>query len=131
MRRTITGDHVLFDLRPHWALTPPQIHALDQGADHYGQNLHLNARLTLSPPPDPSSSMTTHCAPAVADRMMGVEAGAVRVIMARVTGSGGDRSQTAASVAPPAALSRPRAVDDSEAGLSRPALPSPNGGMLP
>ena len=65
MRRTITGDHVLFDLRPYWALTPPQIHALDQAADRYGQYLHLNARLTLRPPPDPSS-MTTHCAPAVA-----------------------------------------------------------------
>jgi hypothetical protein len=26
MRRNITGDHVLFDLRPYWALTPPQIH---------------------------------------------------------------------------------------------------------
>ena len=46
------------------------------------------------------------------DRMMRVEAGAVRVLVARVTGSGGDRGQTAASVAPPAALSRPRAVDD-------------------
>jgi hypothetical protein len=63
--------------------------------------------------------------------MMRVKAGAARASMARVTGSGGDRGQIAASVPPPAALSRPRAVDDSDSGLSRPALPSPNGGMLP
>jgi len=47
MRRTIARDHVQFDLRPYRALTPPQIHALDQAARRYGHYLHLNARLTL------------------------------------------------------------------------------------
>ena len=47
MRRTITHDHVHFDLRPHRALTPPQIEALDQAARRYGDYLRLKARLTL------------------------------------------------------------------------------------
>ena len=46
MRRTITADHVQFDLRPYRPLTPPQIRALDQAASRYGQYLHLTARLT-------------------------------------------------------------------------------------
>ena len=46
MRRTITNDHVQFDLRPYRALTPPQIEALDQAARRYGTYLHLNARLS-------------------------------------------------------------------------------------
>jgi hypothetical protein len=47
------------------------------------------------------------------------------------TDPGGECGHTAAPVAPPAAFSRPRAVDDSDTGMSRPAFPSPNGGMLP
>jgi hypothetical protein len=47
MRRTITPDHVQFDLRPYRALTPPEIDALDQAASRYGEYLRLKARLTL------------------------------------------------------------------------------------
>ncbi|MGH4026118.1 MAG: winged helix DNA-binding domain-containing protein [Pseudonocardiaceae bacterium] len=47
MRRTITHDHVQFDLRPYRALRPPQIEALDQAARRYGDYLRLKARLTL------------------------------------------------------------------------------------
>jgi hypothetical protein len=46
MRRTITPDHVQFDLRPYRALTPRQIQALDQAARRYGTYLHLNAWLS-------------------------------------------------------------------------------------
>jgi hypothetical protein len=47
MRRTITNDHVQFDLRPYRALTPPEIEALDQAARRYGEYLRLKSRLTL------------------------------------------------------------------------------------
>jgi hypothetical protein len=47
MRRTITHDHVQFDLRPYQALRPPQIEALNQAARRYGDYLRLKARLTL------------------------------------------------------------------------------------
>jgi hypothetical protein len=46
MRRTITHDHVHFDLRPYQTLTPPRIEALDQAARRYGKYLQLNARLS-------------------------------------------------------------------------------------
>jgi len=46
MRRTITPDHVQFDLRPYRALTPAEIEALDQAASRYGVYLRLKARLT-------------------------------------------------------------------------------------
>ena len=46
MRRTITPDHVQFDLRPYRALTPAEIEALDQAASRYGAYLRLKARLT-------------------------------------------------------------------------------------
>ncbi len=48
MRRTISRDHVQFDLRPYQALTPPQIQALDQAATRYGSYLQLNPRLSWS-----------------------------------------------------------------------------------
>src|SRR5215470_17975920 len=44
MRRTITPDHVQFDLRPYRALTPAEIEALDQAASRYGVYLRLKAR---------------------------------------------------------------------------------------
>jgi hypothetical protein len=47
MRRTITRDHVQFDLRPYRPLTPGQIDALDRAAARYGEYLHLKARITL------------------------------------------------------------------------------------
>jgi Winged helix DNA-binding domain len=47
MRRTITRDHVRFDLRPYRALTPPQTQALNQAATRYGKYLQLEGRLTL------------------------------------------------------------------------------------
>jgi Winged helix DNA-binding domain len=47
MRRTIANDHVEFDLRPHRALAPPEIEALEQAAIRYGDYLRLDARLTL------------------------------------------------------------------------------------
>jgi hypothetical protein len=47
MRRTITRDHVRFDLRPYRALTPPQTQALDHAATRYGKYLQLEGRLTL------------------------------------------------------------------------------------
>jgi hypothetical protein len=47
MRRTITNDHVQFDLRPYRTLTPPEIEALDQAARRYGEYLRLKSRLTL------------------------------------------------------------------------------------
>ncbi|HEX2319090.1 MAG TPA: winged helix DNA-binding domain-containing protein [Streptosporangiaceae bacterium] len=47
MRRTITADHVRFDLRPYKDLTPAQIEALDEAATRYGQYLGLAARLVL------------------------------------------------------------------------------------
>lgn len=47
MRRTVTNDHVHFDLRPYRALTPAEIEALDQAATQYGKYLGRNARLTL------------------------------------------------------------------------------------
>lgn len=47
MRRTITRDHVQFELRPYRTLTPPQIEALDQAAGRYGEYLRLKPRLTL------------------------------------------------------------------------------------
>jgi hypothetical protein len=47
MRRTITPDHVRFDLRPYQPLAPAQIDALDQAAGRYGQFLRLGARLAL------------------------------------------------------------------------------------
>lgn len=48
MRRTIARDHVLFELRPYRALTPPQTEALDQAARRYGSYLYLSARITWS-----------------------------------------------------------------------------------
>ena len=56
MRRTITGDHVLFDLRPYWALTPPQIHALDQAADRYGQSCTSTPASPCHPRPTPAAA---------------------------------------------------------------------------
>jgi hypothetical protein len=47
MRRTITDDHVQFDLRPYRALTPAEIDALGQAANRYGAYLRLEARLAL------------------------------------------------------------------------------------
>jgi DNA glycosylase AlkZ-like len=47
MRRTITHDHVQFDLRPYRALTLPEVEALDQAARRYGEYLRLKARITL------------------------------------------------------------------------------------
>jgi len=47
MRRTITRDHVRFDLRPYRPLAPAQINALDQAAERYGRFLQVRARLTL------------------------------------------------------------------------------------
>ena len=47
MRRTITHGHVQFHLRPYRALTPPEIDALDQAANRYGEYLRLKTRLTL------------------------------------------------------------------------------------
>jgi hypothetical protein len=47
MRRTITPDHVRFDLQPYRPLAPAQIDALDQAAGRYGQFLRLGARLAL------------------------------------------------------------------------------------
>jgi hypothetical protein len=47
MRRTITPDHVQFDLRPYRTLTPPQIDALHQAATRYGQYLRLKPRITM------------------------------------------------------------------------------------
>jgi hypothetical protein len=44
MRRTITPDHVQFDLRPYRALTPAEIEALDQAARRYGEYLRRTAR---------------------------------------------------------------------------------------
>jgi hypothetical protein len=46
MRRTITRDHVLFELRPYRPLTPPQTEALDQAARRYGDYLRLEPRLS-------------------------------------------------------------------------------------
>ncbi|MGH8938265.1 MAG: DNA glycosylase AlkZ-like family protein, partial [Actinomycetes bacterium] len=47
MRRTITQHHVEFDLRPYRALTPPELEALDQAAQRYGEYLQLKARITF------------------------------------------------------------------------------------
>jgi hypothetical protein len=47
VRRTITNDHVRFDLRPYRAMTSPEIEALDQAATRYGTYLRLKARLAL------------------------------------------------------------------------------------
>jgi hypothetical protein len=47
MRRTIAHDRVQFDLRPHRALTPQEIEALDQAAKRYGEYLRLDARIAL------------------------------------------------------------------------------------
>jgi hypothetical protein len=47
MRRTISHDHVQFDLRPYRALTPAEIEALDQAARRYGEYLQLKAQITL------------------------------------------------------------------------------------
>ncbi|HMH92912.1 MAG TPA: winged helix DNA-binding domain-containing protein [Streptosporangiaceae bacterium] len=47
MRRTITRDHVQFDLRPYQDLTPAEIEALDQAGRRYGEYLGLKSRLTL------------------------------------------------------------------------------------
>jgi hypothetical protein len=48
MRRTVTNDHVRFDLRPYRALTSPETEALDQAARRYGEYLRLTGRFTLS-----------------------------------------------------------------------------------
>jgi hypothetical protein len=47
MRRTISHDHVQFDLRPYRALTSAEIEALDQAASRYGEYLQLKAQITL------------------------------------------------------------------------------------
>jgi hypothetical protein len=47
MRRTVTPDHLQFDLRPYRALTPVGIEALDQAARRYGEYLRLKAQITL------------------------------------------------------------------------------------
>jgi len=47
MRRTITNDHVRFELRPHRALTSPEVETLEQAAARYGNYLRLKAQLTL------------------------------------------------------------------------------------
>ena len=46
VRRTVTHDHVRFDLRPYCPLTPSQIEALEEAAGRYGEFLGLTARLT-------------------------------------------------------------------------------------
>ena len=45
MRRTIGSNDVKFDLRPYRTLTPPEIAALEQAAERYGEYLGLKARL--------------------------------------------------------------------------------------
>jgi hypothetical protein len=47
MRRSITRDHVRFDLRPYRNLTPAETQALEQAAHRYGEYLQLKAGLTL------------------------------------------------------------------------------------
>jgi hypothetical protein len=47
MRRTISNDHVRFDLRPYRTLTSPETKALDQAARRYGEYLRLRGQLTL------------------------------------------------------------------------------------
>lgn len=47
MRRTVTPDHVQFDLRPYRAPAPAEIEALDQAARRYGEYLRRKARITL------------------------------------------------------------------------------------
>ncbi|GID95754.1 hypothetical protein Adi01nite_51660 [Amorphoplanes digitatis] len=47
MRRTVTPDHVRFDLLPYRPLAPAQIDALGQAAERYGRFLRLDARLAL------------------------------------------------------------------------------------
>jgi hypothetical protein len=47
MRRTVTRDHVQFDLRPYRAPTPADLEALDQAARRYGEYLRLKAQITL------------------------------------------------------------------------------------
>ena len=46
MRRTISRDHVRFDLRSYRPLTPAQTEALDQAARRYGTYLRLEPRLS-------------------------------------------------------------------------------------
>jgi hypothetical protein len=48
VRRTIGNDHVEFALRPYRALTRPEIEALEQAAQRYGDYLRLEVRVTLS-----------------------------------------------------------------------------------
>ena len=47
MRRSVSHDHVRFDLRPYRALTSSEIEALDQAARRYGAYLQLKAQITL------------------------------------------------------------------------------------
>jgi hypothetical protein len=50
MRRTITNQHVDFELNPYRALTPAEIEALDHAAIRYGDYLQLKGRFTLPSP---------------------------------------------------------------------------------
>ncbi|XRQ09639.1 winged helix DNA-binding domain-containing protein, partial [Actinomadura welshii] len=45
MRRTLGRDRVRFDLTPYRSLTPPQIEALEQAAERYGEYLHLKPEI--------------------------------------------------------------------------------------
>jgi hypothetical protein len=47
VRRTISNDHVEFALRPYRALTRPEIEALEQAAQRYGDYLRLEVRVAL------------------------------------------------------------------------------------
>ncbi len=47
MRRTITADHVRFDLWPYRPLTPAQLDALNRAAERYAQFLGLSPRLIV------------------------------------------------------------------------------------
>jgi hypothetical protein len=47
MRRTISQNHVQFDLRPYRALRPTEIETLDQAARRYGAYLRLKTQITL------------------------------------------------------------------------------------
>jgi hypothetical protein len=48
MRRTVTNDHVRFDVRPYRPLTPPQVEAIEDAARQYGDYLGRKPQLVLS-----------------------------------------------------------------------------------
>ncbi|MDR2988607.1 MAG: winged helix DNA-binding domain-containing protein [Nocardiopsaceae bacterium] len=47
MKRTITQDHVRFDLRPYREMRAPEVKAIEDAARRYGQFLRRDARLSL------------------------------------------------------------------------------------